>query len=334
MAKRVFSTPDNQLPGPDPAPVPAPTPVPNQPLPTIHALEQAAFQAYAVTGNSNNLLDQLRQIDSVTPPMTIEEHDDEYVNYTCDPNLVRQVMAEIDSLVHQVNQPVIIQNPALEPARPRSPREMLPSYPRVQFRVGKNDWEILMKLNTRLNELQSDISAFNDFLRRKQNPEISKRVDLAELNLEDLKSAFDKCMEHSYYTENHGHQFISDPPPRGVQIASNGNRPQCAVKYADRTRGNTYVFGTAIVLYFKPTKCHTVCENGRICGMRHRTVHEFSEAHPQHTPNEVHVSHLCHHSSCVYWRHLIMEPSNVNLRRNVCRRECTCGSNPKCYTDM
>jgi len=191
-----------------------------------------------------------------------------------------------------------------------------------------------MKLNTHLNELQPHISAFNEFLQRKQNPELNKRINLAELNARDLKSAFDKLMEHSYFTEHHGHQFISDPPPRGVTIAPNGNRPHFVVKYADSSVGNASVFGTAIALFFKPTKCHTVGVNGRICGMRHRTVQEFSEAHPQQTPNEVHVSHLCHHSSCVYWRHLIIEPSNVNLRRNVCRRECTCGCNPKCYTDM
>jgi len=48
---------------------------------------------------------------------------------------------------------------------------------------------------------------------------------------------------------------ISDPLPRGIQIAPNGNRPQCIVKYADNSAGNAYVFGTALVLYFKPTKC-------------------------------------------------------------------------------
>jgi len=218
------------------------------------------------------------------------------------------------------------------PERPKTP-EPLDTYPRVQFRVGKKDWQMLIRLSKSLNTLQSDVLAFNEFLHRKQHPETNERIDLAQLNQQDLRRVFDVIEDNSDQTQRHNHTVIREPFPRGVTDNNSGNRPYVWVRHSVSNETITFA-ATAVILYYKPTKCFTLGTNAKFCLKRHRTVYEFCQEHPQYRPNEIHISHLCHSPTCVNWCHLIFEHSSVNLRRNTCRRDCCCGGSPNCYKDQ
>jgi len=300
MAKRPTQNPD--LPGTSELQSPQPFNAQASHAQLVDDYVQQAFQTYGVSGNSNNLLDQLRHIDSVT-----------------------SFPSELPWTTSPISVPTL-------PERPRTP-DHLESYPRVQFRVGKKDWAMLVRLSKSLNELQTDIRAFNEFLHRKQNPETNDRIDLAKVNQQDLRERFDSIEENSEETIRHSHTVLREPLPRGFSDYNNGRRPQVYVRHLEST--NTICFAaTAVVLYYKPTKCYTVGSDGKFCLKRHRTVYEFCDAHPGLRTNEIHISHLCHSASCLNAHHLIFEHSSVNIRRNACRRECCCGGSPKCYEDQ
>jgi len=189
-----------------------------------------------------------------------------------------------------------------------------------------------MRLNSKLNDLNADVLAFNEFLQRKLHPEQNQRLDLADFDDTDLMAIYQCITSNSYSSTKHGHIFLNDPLPKNCRYATGTNRPLCNVKFRDG--GYTTVFISAVVLFFKPTQCYTLLPNGQPCGKRHISVHDYCLHHPTFIPHEVHISHLCHHSMCINRKHLIMEPSSANLRRNVCRRDCVCRNTPKCYTDM
>lgn len=46
------------------------------------------------------------------------------------------------------------------------------------------------------------------------------------------------------------------------------------------------------------------------------------------------VSHLCHHTSCVNPEHLVLEPRKVNLERKMCRTGTCIGHSPECMTKV
>jgi hypothetical protein len=69
------------------------------------------------------------------------------------------------------------------------------------------------------------------------------------------------------------------------------------------------------------------------CNSRHRTVFEFSEAHPEWMPSEVDISHTWHIRASVTPTRLVMEPSPFNLSRNKCRNRCVCNVVPACFSD-
>lgn len=49
-------------------------------------------------------------------------------------------------------------------------------------------------------------------------------------------------------------------------------------------------------------------------------------------PGSIHVSHLCHNSSCIEISHLTAEPAHVNASRKICKnvRYCTRQHTPHC----
>jgi len=283
---------------------------------------QQAFQNYGVSGNSNHLLDQLRQIDSIISPMDYQQLGQDFEMDTH--------VTPLPSELPWSTTPISVEPPI--PDRTPTP-EHLDSYPRVQFRVGKKDWEMLIRLSKSLNTLQSDVRAFNEFLHRKQHPETMDRIDLDKINQQDLRHMFDAIEDGSVETIRHNHTILREPFPRGISDNNTGRRPHVWVRYAESNESICFA-ATAVILYYKPTKCFTTGADGKFCLKRHRTVYEFCEEHPQFRPTEVHISHLCHSPTCLNWRHLIFEHSSVNLRRNTCRRDCCCGGSPNCYKDQ
>jgi len=117
--------------------------------------------------------------------------------------------------------------------------------------------------------------------------------------------------------------------PHGFCL-NNTKRPQY---YLSTKNHNYQITLTSIIVFFNPPKCYVVCDNGKLCMKRHRTAYQFCVDHNQYSPHEVHISHLCHFGSCINWRHLVIEPAKVNLRRNNCRRNCQCGGKPQCFHD-
>src|SRR5690606_30654604 len=114
------------------------------------------------------------------------------------------------------------------------------------------------------------------------------------------------------------HIFIDVDLPSGFSYSRNGHRPTCKINWSEGNRKNREITATMLILYFKPTRCNMMT-NGNICSKRHKTHYEFCEHHPEYSPNDVHISHLCHHSECLNRNHLLFEPDVINSRRNVCR---------------
>jgi len=131
----------------------------------------------------------------------------------------------------------------------------------------------------------------------------------------------------------HDHLFLTEELPKGIMVSkhNNGGRPMASIRSG--TGDNTIVMATAVVLFCRPTKCQTTI-GGRPCNRRHRTVYDFVEHHTGQCVNDVHISHICHHHLCLQRKHLIFEPAAVNLRRNSCRIECSCGARPPCFTSF
>jgi len=214
---------------------------------------------------------------------------------------------------------------------PNTPPTEFQEQTKVQFRVGKKDWKMLTDLNNHLSDISSDIAALNEFILCKLNPDHVECINLVELKQDSLKSAYDSIIKNSEWTNSSRHLIMKTPLPPRITI-TNTKRPHASVRNGNGN-SNCNIALTAIVTYYRPARCRHIRNNGLVCKMRHRTVQEFSEEHPEFRPNEVHISHLCHYPLCIFWHHLIMEPSKVNLHRNNCRRNCQCGGLPKCFTD-
>lgn len=103
---------------------------------------------------------------------------------------------------------------------------------------------------------------------------------------------------------------------KGIQFDAEG-RPRV---------GGFYAY--TILYFFEPQPCGMPG-----CSQRHRTVYEFSEAHPEWAPKAVDLSHLWHVRQSVNPRRMTMEPSTWNLLRNICRQTCQCNLKPKCFTE-
>jgi len=263
-------------------------------------MERQAFNTYGISGNANQLLDSLLHIDSIALP-------------------------------YQNIPPTVISNDNIVTTRPSTPIEIDATPARVQFRVGKRDFENLIRLSERLNDLHEDIRFLNEFIGRKKFPEVNERVNLAEVDQYDLQILYQSIEDNLFQTERHNHSIIKEPFPAGVSMNA-VKRPSAIVKHPDGRRSNIAV--TALVKYFHPTQCYMANDNQQLCLKRHRTVYEFCQEHRQYRPHEIHISHLCHCPNCVYWKHIIFEPQGTNLRRNNCRRDCVCGGIPECYTEM
>jgi len=171
---------------------------------------------------------------------------------------------------------------------------------------------------------------------KKKNPKTHSRTNLKKLVQTELTARFRTLKKKTWKSSRRGHLFFNNPLPNGFKYSNNGHRPICNVTEMvnKKTRKNKGVCATALALYFEPTRCHTVLPTGDVCRKRHRTPYNYSKHHPETSPNDVHLSHICHHAECVNRRHLIFEPYSVNLHRNTCRLECSCGASPKCFTEI
>jgi hypothetical protein len=67
------------------------------------------------------------------------------------------------------SQPMVTENPP--PSPPPADHYI---YPRVQFRVGKRDWQNMEILADHLTTLKDHIDILNEFLNRKKNPETNR----------------------------------------------------------------------------------------------------------------------------------------------------------------
>jgi len=192
---------------------------------------------------------------------------------------------------------------------PGTPPSEFATRDKIQYQLGKKDWQMLCVMNKQLNELSISIAKFNEFVVRKENPEVHERINLAELDQDGLKSAYETFKKNEKMTKNSGHVVLVPPLPPKFLI-NNTHRPCVSIRNVNNT--NTIAL-TALVLYFKPTVCYYKYPDGHLCLQRHRTVHDYAEEHPEVTPNGVHISHLCHFGKCVNWKHLVMESYVVNL---------------------
>jgi len=162
-----------------------------------------------------------------------------------------------------------------------------------------------------------------NFWKEKKNPDTSTRINLRNFPENNLIRRFVDLEKKLWQSPRHHHKFLPTIIPRGVSVSNNGGRPQIYIEE------QVHIYVTALVLFCSPTKCRTLIF-GRPCNRRHRTPYDYVEFHPV---NDIHISHLCHHSLCLNRKHLIFETCRVNLRRNNCRVECCCNSEPKCFTE-
>jgi len=205
-----------------------------------------------------------------------------------------------------------------------------PKRPQVQFRIGKNHWEMLCSLNIKLRELDVLSEEFHKFIRQKSNPKEDYRVNLAEIDEESLRKLNQCLFDRLCQTGNFDHlAYVGELPPRACRNPDN----RLYLPVTDLNGVGHRVGATAVILYFNPVPCYEQDELGRYCGKPHRTVFEYSKSHPNYKPGDLHISHLCHWAPCLNRTHLLIEPAIKNLIRNQCRRECSCGNAPQCFTD-
>jgi len=326
---RAFTTPALLRPRgvPPPAilisPYPAPTPAlepPFVPPVNTHSLlvnynhrmvvknEEEVFCQYGQDGDSDKLLAYFSEIDFE------------------DKALLRLLDGSQQSLPPNTSEPV--DEPVENPTTP--PPESQDRPMKIQYRLGKKDWEMLVGLNFRLNALVSEFEAFNEFIHRKQFPELNERVNLADFDKHALKSTFEIMLDNAAYTRTNRHLLLKLPLPPRFNM-TNAKRINVTIKHQSGKTAN--VVCSSVVIYFKPSKCYNMNPDGSVCIMRHRTVQEFCDEHPEVATQQVHVSHLCHYPTCLNWKHLVLETSKVNLHRNKCRRDCNCGGFPRCFKD-
>jgi hypothetical protein len=158
---------------------------------------------------------------------------------------------------------------------------------------------------------------------------------LRKIDGSELIRKFNALEKSLWRSPRHSHLFLNkyDLPP-GIRCSGSGNNYRPVINLRDKQGEMLNNFmATGLVLFCRPTKCQTLI-SGRPCNRRHRTVYDFVEHHPGHSVNDVHISHVCQHPLCLNRKHLIFEAAAVNLKRNNCRIECSCGARPPCFTSI
>jgi len=139
---------------------------------------------------------------------------------------------------------------ANDPSGSKSPSQAdVETYKRVQYRIGSRDWKNLEKLSERLDNLKGDITFLHSFIEKKKNPCKSKRVNLADLDQEELKTKLDLMEKSCWSSTRHGHVFLSDPISKPFFRTGNGGRPAVYIK---KHKHNTFsIILTSLVVYFR-----------------------------------------------------------------------------------
>jgi len=203
------------------------------------------------------------------------------------------------------------------------------AYHRTQYRIGKRDWKKVKKLAYKLNGLKEGIEFVNTFIEKKENPKFP-RLNLKTVPYENLDSLYSLLKNNIFRIQRRNHIFITEPYPKPFFQSGNGKRPSSYVKSHGKT---VSFFITSLILFFSPNPCF-IQRNGIYCGLKHKTIFEVTEHHPEFSPNDIHVSHLCHNAQCIQKKHLVFESYTTNTHRNTCRIYCTCGAFPVCFTEV
>jgi len=285
------------------------TPI-NNPSPFNNS--QSSFPEPPITITSSNVsIEEL--LPNTEPPIT---------RTTSNVSIEEEITSNQNSTVNES----ISCSPRLKRKKSQNPKR-----PQMQARIGNKDWIMLCNLGDKIRECEVLFQEYHKFIQKKSNPKVELRVDIKNFDLMKLKNLNRELLKVAIQTNYRDLIVLGDLPSRVFR------NPDGRVFYnIEDMNGKTRRIGAAAVsLFLNPNPCVVEMEPLRItCGILHRTVYEYSEHHPAYRPVDLHISHLCHNPACFNSKHLLIESQFTNLKRNVCRRECTCNANPPCYTEF
>jgi len=203
---------------------------------------------------------------------------------------------------------------------------------RFQPRVGYKDWKMLVRLQQICMKLADEITPFTEFVNRKSIANnIPDRVDIGQCKQPELLRIF-QALDACTVPTTRGELIvdITAAANYGVTVWEKYRR-QLVVVPGNDAKHVIPVY--QLFYYFRPQLCWYRDKNGNFCKQRHRTVHEYSRAHPEVHNTQLSLSHIGHQSMSCDVAQIVMEPLSINSKRNVCRQKCQCGAYPRCFTN-